>query len=99
MATVRITWKPEKNEWLKRERDLSFEQIEVAIAEGYLAAVLENKNHKNQVILVVEIDDYMIAVPAIIKGKVYFFMTAYPSRVFSKKYRRKKCKTREKLFL
>ena len=83
-------WKPEKNEWLKEARDLSFEQMEKAIAAGHLVAVLENERHKNQVILVVEVDGYMIAVPTLIKGKTIFFMTAYPSSALTKKYGGKK---------
>ncbi len=83
-------WKPEKNQWLKEQRGLSFELVEDAIAEGQLVAVLANKNHKNQVILVVEIDRYMIAVPTLIKRKAIFFMTAYPSNALTKKYGRKK---------
>lgn len=86
---MKVAWKPEKNEWLKKERDLSFEEIEEAIASGRLIAVLENKNHKNQVILVIEIDGYAIAVPTLIKTKVIFFMTAYPSSALTKKYGRK----------
>jgi hypothetical protein len=85
-----IGWKPEKNEWLKQERDLSFEEIEEAIAAGYLVAVLENRNHKNQVILAVELHGYLIAVPCLIKLKTIFFMTAYPSNALMKKYRRKR---------
>ncbi len=87
---MKVTWKPEKNEWLKEERGLSFEEIEEAIVHGHLVAVLTNKNYKNQVVLVVEIADYMIAVPTLIKTKVIFFMTAYPSNALTKKYRRKK---------
>ncbi len=86
---MKVAWKPEKNEWLKKERDLSFEKIEEAITSGRFIAVLENKNHKNQVILVVEIDGYVIAVPALIKTRVIFFMTAYPSSMLTKKYGRK----------
>lgn len=83
-------WKPEKNEWLKKARGLSFDQIEDAIAAGHLVGVLENKNHENQLILVVVIGGYIIAVPTLIKDRTILFMTAYPSRALTKKCGRKK---------
>ena len=87
---MRVMWKPEKNEWLKEERGISFEQVEQAIAAGHLITVLENKNHKNQMLLLADIDGDLIAVPTLIKSKVIFFMTAYPSSALAKKYGRKK---------
>ncbi len=36
----RFAWKPEKDEWLKRERGISFEQIVIAVMlEGYVVGV------------------------------------------------------------
>lgn len=35
----RIEWSYEKNEWLKKIRNLSFEAVEIAIQQG------ENENH------------------------------------------------------
>jgi uncharacterized DUF497 family protein len=44
-----LGWKPEKNKKLKAERGLSFEQIEEAIVNGALVAVLKNQKHPKQV--------------------------------------------------
>lgn len=90
LGTMWLTWKPEKNEWLKSERNLSFEEVENAIANGGLVDVLQNARYRNQVILVVEMEEYMIAVPALVKSRWLFLMTAYPSRALTQKYRGKK---------
>jgi|GEM_PF-2722567 len=84
-----LGWKAEKNEKLKAERGLSFEQIEEAIANGALVSVLKNEKHPNQVVLVIEIEGYMIAVPTLVKPDVFFFMTAYRSRELTKRFGRK----------
>jgi uncharacterized DUF497 family protein len=84
-------WDEEKNVLLKQERGVSFERIVVAIEEGHLLDVLEHPNkekYKNQIILVVEIEDYAFCIPCVVEvnGK-YFMKTLYPSRKYTKQYK------------
>jgi len=55
-------WNPEKNEQLKAERGLSFEQMVMHIEGGDLLAVSEHPNqgrYPGQQILVVRVGDYV----------------------------------------
>ena len=65
-------WNEEKNILLKQERGVSFERIVVAIEEGHLLDVLEhpnNEKYRNQIILVVEIEDYAFCIPCVARVK------------------------------
>lgn len=83
-------WNEEKNLLLKQERGVSFERIVVAIEEGHLLDVLEHPNkekYKNQIILVVEIEDYAFCIPCVPEANGnYFLKTLYPSRKYTKQY-------------
>ena len=55
-----LDWNKEKNEKLKKERDISFEEVVMAIEEGNLLDVIEHPNKKkysNQKLFVVNIHD------------------------------------------
>ena len=84
-------WNEEKNELLKKERHLSFERIVIAIEEGHLLDVLEHPNkakYDNQLVLVVEVDEYAICIPCIVQEDGnYFLKTLYPSRKYTKAYK------------
>ena len=84
-------WNEEKNRFLKEKRHLSFERIVVAIEEGHLLDILEHPNkekYSNQIILIVEIDDYAICVPCIPeKDGDYFMKTIFPSRHYTKLFK------------
>jgi len=95
---VIFLWNTEKNQKLKESPDRNFkgfEDIVIAILEDRLIDILDNPNYPNQFILVVEIDDYIYAVPAILEveqneeEKLLFieFKTLYPSRKLLKKYK------------
>jgi len=86
----RLTWKPEKNEWLKRERGISFEQIEEAIASGGVKGIAVNRAHSEQIIIAVIVDGYVVAVPATVQPTVILLRTAYYSRKLNKRYGGKK---------
>lgn len=82
-------WNDEKNQQLKSERDLSFEQIVIAIEEGNLIDVLEHHNkarYPNQSILIVKIDLYAVCVPCIVTEETYFLKTIFPSRKYTQLY-------------
>ena len=97
---VVFIWDLEKNEKLKRSPDRNFkgfEDIVLAILEDRILDILENKNYPNQYILVVEMDNYVYAVPLQLElekleeNYILFLTlkTLYPSRKLYKKYKTK----------
>jgi uncharacterized DUF497 family protein len=84
-----FTWNPDKNEQLKKERDVSFEQIVIQMEEGKLHDILEHKNkskYGNQKIFVVELNEYIHLVPSVEETEYIFLKTIIPSRKATKKY-------------
>ena len=76
-------WNPEKNEQLKAERGLSFEQMVMHIEGGDLLAVSEHPNqarYPGQQILVVRVGDYAYLVPFVETTEGRFLKTIIPSR-------------------
>jgi uncharacterized DUF497 family protein len=88
-------WNEEKNEWLKKERDISFEEIVEALNEGKKIDSYKHPNREkypNQEILIVEIDNNAYIVPLVEDKEKVFFKTIYSSRKATKKYLKKKIK-------
>ena len=84
-----FSWNEDKNELLKSERQISFEDIVFYIEKGYLRDVLEHPNqekYKGQKIFVVQIDDYVYLIPFIENDHEIFLKTIIPSRKATKKY-------------
>jgi hypothetical protein len=82
-------WNESKNQTLKNERAVSFERIVVAVEEGHLLDVLEHPNkdkYYNQLLLVVEIENYVYLVPTVVDKDVFFLKTIFPSRKYTDKY-------------
>jgi uncharacterized DUF497 family protein len=77
-----IKWNEEKNDQLKIERNIGFEDIIVAINNKKLIADIEhiNKDRLNQRLLLVEIDNYIYVVPYVQDEGCVFLKTIYPSR-------------------
>jgi|WetSurMetagenome_2_1015567.scaffolds.fasta_scaffold930923_2 hypothetical protein len=90
-------WNEEKNQQLKKGREISFERVVLAIEEGHILDVLEHPNkerYKNQYLIIVEIDEYAYVVPAVCNEDSWFLKTIYKNRKYTDKYlpekRRKK---------
>jgi len=81
-----LSWSPDKNKILKRERGISFEEIAYLIESGQVIGIEENPGHPNQKMYVLEIDGYAIIVPYVEKNNEIFLKTAFPSRKYTKKY-------------
>lgn len=82
-------WSEEKNEKLKEEREISFEEIIDAINEGGLIETIDNPNQKkrpNQKAAIVKVRNYAYIVPFVIDGEKIFLKTVFPSRKATKKY-------------
>lgn len=88
-------WDPKKNEQLKKERGISFEEILVAIDEGNILDIIEHsskKKYPNQKIFIVNIDSYAYLIPFVEDKEKIFLKTIIPSRKATKKYIIKKGK-------
>ena len=85
-----IYWDPAKNQKLKTERDISFEEILVCIENQQVLAIIQNpsKKYKNQRIFVVELNNYVYYVPFVKAGDDLFLKTIIPSRKLTKEYLR-----------
>lgn len=81
-----LNWNSEKNELLKQERGISFEEIAYLIESGQIIGIEENPGRSNQKIYVLEIENYAFIVPFVENDKEIFLKTAFPSRKYTKKY-------------
>lgn len=82
-------WDHKKNESLKTERGVSFDQIVMHIERGELLDVFEHPNRKkysHQQMLVVKIEDYAYLVPFVEDKDYRFLKTIIPSRKATKQY-------------
>jgi len=82
-------WNQEKNELLRAERQVSFDDIVLYIEMGFLLDILEHPNqekYKGQRIFVVNIDDYIYLVPFVENDDEVFLKTIIPSRKATRKY-------------
>lgn len=84
-------WNEEKNEFLKKTRNISFEEVVIYLENKEIIDDLEHHNkdkYPNQRIYIVNINDYIYQVPYVIdnKNKWYFLKTIIPDRKLTKKY-------------
>lgn len=84
-----FSWNEEKNDLLREERQVSFEDVVFYIEQGFLLDVLEHpdqEKYQGQKIFVVQMDDYVYLVPFIEDDREIFLKTIIPSRKATKKY-------------
>lgn len=82
-------WDPVKNERLKSERGISFEEIVLAVEAGGLRDILVHPNQRRypgQVVLVVAYREYVFLVPSVEEEEHYFLKTVIPSRNATRNY-------------
>jgi uncharacterized DUF497 family protein len=82
-------WNPDKNETLRSERGISFENIVVAIESGGLLDILAHPNqakYAKQRVLVVACDNYVYLVPFVEEPDYFFLKTVIPSRKATRDY-------------
>jgi len=82
-----IEWDQEKNETVKQERGVSFEDAVNAIFEGKVLGKTDHPNqkrHPGQQIYILEIDDYVFVVPFVEDKEKLFLKTIFPSRKYTK---------------
>jgi uncharacterized DUF497 family protein len=82
-------WSTDKNERLKEQRDITFEEIVFHILHDGLLDVLEHPNkeqYPGQRIFVVDVEGYVYLVPFVETEESVFLKTIIPSRKMTKKY-------------
>ena len=87
-----FNWNASKNQLLVQERGISFERIVFEISCGNELALLEHPNQEKylgQKILMVQVDDYVYAVPFVETETEIFLKTIVPSRKATRQYRSK----------
>jgi len=85
-------WNEEKNQWLKKERNISFEIIVSCLEEGNMLdkiAHANNEKYPNQYIFIIEHENYAYLVPFVEDEEKVFLKTIIPSRKATEKYIRK----------
>jgi len=83
-----IIWDENKDLKLKIGRNISFQEVSELILTNQYLDILEHPTKPEQKIFVIEIDNYVYAVPFIIdENSNIVLKTVYPSRKLHKKYR------------
>lgn len=84
-----FAWNEEKNQTLREERGISFEEILFHIRRGDVLDILEHPNperYSGQRVFVVDVDGYAYLVPFVEDAQVVFLKTIIPSRKATRRY-------------
>jgi len=84
-----FAWNAEKDDRLRSERGISFEEVVFHIERGDLLDVVEHpkqERYQGQRMFVVSIENYAYLVPFVETEKEVFLKTIIPSRKATKKY-------------
>ena len=89
-----IRYSLEKNEILKEQRGISFEDVILSIEDGNLLDDMEHPNkekypNQNMFIILIKIKEYVHIVPYVEDDNSIFLKTIIPSRKMNKKYNKK----------
>ncbi|MBN1866359.1 DUF4258 domain-containing protein [Candidatus Sumerlaeota bacterium] len=82
-------WGDEKNEWLRKERGVTFEDIVYHITHDGLLDIIEHPNPKaypGQRVFIVNVEGYVFLVPFVEDDEAIFLKTAIPSRKMTRQY-------------
>jgi len=86
---MRYEWNPEKNEILKKERGISFEQIVFHLSQGDIWKIADHpdqKKYPGQRIYFVIVENYIFMVSFVVENEYVFLKTIIPSRKATKDY-------------
>jgi len=84
-----FSWNNEKNQLLKTERNISFEEVVFQIEKKRILDIVEHPNqekYKGQKIFIINIHNYVYLVPFMESEEEIFLKTIIPSRKATKKY-------------
>lgn len=82
-------WNDEKNEWLRQERGITFEDIVFHLAQGGLLDTIQHPNQRQypgQRVFIVNVEGYACLVPFVEDDKAIFLKTIIPSRKMTRQY-------------
>ena len=80
-----LRWNPLKSEWLRVTRGASFSDV---VDHGKLLVTRDHPTHTHQHMMLFEYRGYIWLVPFVRDRKGRFLKTLYPSRKYTKLYRR-----------
>ena len=86
-----FSWNNEKNQLLKSERNISFEEVVFHIEKQHVLDIVQHANqekYKGQKIFIINIDNYAYLVPFVESEREIFLKTIIPSRKATKQYLR-----------
>ena len=86
---MRFEWDEQKNQQIKSQRGVCFEDVFVAISDERLLDVLPHHNlekYPNQKLFIVQIRSYVYYVPFVEDLEIFFLKNIIPSRKYQKKY-------------
>lgn len=90
---MKYEWNPEKNEWLKKNRNISFEQIIFHLGQGDIWGISDHPNQEKypgQKLYFVIVNNYIYIVPHVVEEKYVFLKTIIPSRKATKDFLKEK---------
>ena len=88
-----INWNREKNEWLRENRDICFEDVLFYIDNDFLIDDVEHPNqekYSGQSMMVFNRENYLYLVPYVETDEEIFLKTIIPSRKATKDYLERK---------
>ena len=86
---MQLGWDKGKSNKLKEERNICFEDIVVALAEGGLMDLIDHPHqdkYPGQKIMVISWAEYIYLVPCVKTKNGYFLKTIFPSRKAKRDY-------------
>ncbi len=89
MEEIVYEFNAEKNNALKEQRGISFEEIIYYISNGHLLDTIQHHNkdkYAGQKFYVVDVDGYVYLVPFVRQNDKVFLKTIFPSRKHTKQY-------------
>ena len=78
-----VNWNADKAKLLKETREIELERVALMIEEKELLAVAKVPN-RDQMMFILDYDDYIVCVPFIETEDEIFLKTAYRNRKFNK---------------
>ena len=88
---MKISWNSEKNIYLKKTRDITFEDVENAIMSGNIVDIVPHHNQEkypNQELMIIWMRNYTYYVPFVMGKDEIFLKNIIPSRKYHKKYKK-----------
>ena len=90
---MKYEWNPEKNDWLKRERGVSFEQVIFHLGQGNVWKTADHpdqEKYPGQKVYFIIVEDYIYIVPYVIEREYILLKTIIPSRKATKIYQKER---------